>query len=119
MKLAPFVKSLRLQRHSEAEVEPKLHLPHIRSGQERGDLSCVGFVYQVGGCIQVDMVERVEVFPAELYRLFLGDGENLGQSQIRQEQTGTDQRIPSDIAIAIEADPHAKFRGANYSLKPA
>ncbi len=87
-----------LQCASEPEVEPKLHLPHIRSGQERGDLSCVRFVYQVGGCVQVDMVERVKVFPAELYRLFLVDGEHLGQRQVNQEQTRTDKSVAADEA---------------------
>src|SRR5258708_29644990 len=82
-------------------MQSKLHLPHVCCNGS--DLSRIRLVYEVVRRVQVDVVEHVIVFPAELDCLAFGDGEDLTEGKIHEEGSRTDERIASSITVSIEA----------------
>ncbi len=75
---------------SEADVQAELHLAHV--GSDRSDRpSARTIVDVVIRRVQIDMIEGVIVFPAELDGLTFRDREYLSQRKIHQEDTRANQ----------------------------
>src|SRR6185437_10095734 len=85
----------------EAEVQAELHLAHI--GLSGSDLPGPDRVYIIGGLAQVHVVDGVKVFPGELQRLALRDGEGLAQRKVEQSLARPAHGVMAHVAIASNA----------------